>query len=88
MPIVNIPLAFSETPNLPEATQNAIQITKCSTNSYGIIDGQTAFVGPHFDTHVYNNRYNISIYKFKGFCDFYNKCDDSIQSPTMVYIDL
>ena len=50
MPIVNIPLAFSETPNLPEATQNAIQITKGSTNSYGIIDGQTAFVGPHFDT--------------------------------------
>jgi hypothetical protein len=50
MPIVNIPLAFSESPNLPEATQNAIQITKGSTNSYGIIDGQTAFVGPHFDT--------------------------------------
>jgi hypothetical protein len=50
VPIVNIPLSFSESPNLPEATQNAIQITKGSTNFYGIIDGQTVFVGPLFDT--------------------------------------
>src|SRR3954469_11474012 len=83
--VANVPLTFSESPNLPESTQNAVQITKSSTNSYGIIDGQTAFVGPFFDTTYIITGSNISINKSKDLAISTIR-DDFIQSPTIGYI--
>ena len=83
--VVNVPLTFSESPNLPASTQNAVQITKSSTNSYGIIDGHTAFVGPFFDTTYIITGSNISINKSKDLAISIIR-DDFIQSPTIGYI--
>jgi hypothetical protein len=83
--VVDIPLTFSESHNIPESTQNAVQITKSSTNSYGIIDGQTAFVGPFFDTTYIITGSNISINKSKDLTISTIR-DDFIQSPTIGYI--
>ena len=83
--IANVPLTFSETTNLPEATQNVVQITKSSTNSYGVIDGQAAFVGPFFDTTYIITGNNVSINKSKDLAISTIR-DDFIQSPTIGYI--
>ncbi len=82
---VNIPLAFSESHNLTDATQNAVKITKSSTNSYGIIDGQTTFAGPFFDTTYIITGNNVSINKSKDLAISTIR-DDFILSPTIGYI--
>ena len=83
--VAGVQLAFSETPGLPEATQNVVKITKSSTNSYGIIDGQAVFVGPFFDTTYIITGNSASINKSKDLAISTIR-DDLVQLPTIGYI--
>lgn len=85
MLIMDVPLTFSESPGSNETLENSVQISKSSTSSYGITNGQTVFMGPFFDTSYIITGNAASLNKSKDLVVSTIR-DDFIQSPTIGYI--